>query len=366
MAIIRIFPKQDSTIYTEYPQLNAGIDAILDLSKNASVNNPSYSATSRILIEFDQDEILASIADFASPSASISASLGLYLAEATAIPVNYSLEIFAVSESWDPGTGRFSNVPTTTDGVCWQYKDVNFDDWNSGSFASNVTASFTSDNGGGGNWYFDTGVTESFDYRKKKDVNVDVSAIVNNWISGSIPNNGFIVKNDDTNEFNANVQYTLMYFSTDTNTIYPPYLDIKWDDSVYNPDTSSMQLISTTNIVTSLQNNPGAFDNDEIVYMKINARPQYPNQIFATSSIYVTGNYLPETSYWRIRDVDTNIIVMDFDTNFTKISADNTGNYFNIHMAGLEPERYYRVEIRVDFSGSVHILNDNYFFKVNQ
>ncbi len=52
MAIIRLFPQQDTTLYTEYPTLNAGIDAILDLSKAQSINNNSYSATSRILIKF--------------------------------------------------------------------------------------------------------------------------------------------------------------------------------------------------------------------------------------------------------------------------------------------------------------------------
>jgi hypothetical protein len=366
MAIVRIFPKDDTTIYTEYPTLNSGIDAILDLSKTNSVNNPSYSATSRILIEFDQSEIQSIITDYIQSTASISASLGLYLAEATAIPVDYTLEFLAVSESWDPGTGRFSNVPITTDGACWVYKDVNFTPWNSSSFASDVTASFTSDNGGGANWYLDNISTETFDDRRQKDIYVDVSAIVNQWISGSIPNNGFIIKSSDSIEFNANIYYTLMYFSVETNTIYPPYLDLKWDDSVYNPDTSSMSLIPNTNIVTSLQNNPGIFDNDEIIQLKVNARPQYPLQIFATSSIYVTGNYLPPTSYWRLRDVDTNIIVIDFDTNFTKISADNTGNFFSVYMSALEPERYYSVEIRIDFSGSIHILKDDYYFKVTQ
>src|ERR1017187_10428211 len=103
MAILRLFPKQDNTIYTEYPTLNSGIDAILDLSKSQSSNNPSYSATSRFLMEFDQDEIQEYITDLIG-SSSISASLGLYLADASSIPVNYSVEVFALSESWDQGT----------------------------------------------------------------------------------------------------------------------------------------------------------------------------------------------------------------------------------------------------------------------
>lgn len=363
MAVLRLFPIADTTIYTEYPTLNAGIDAILDLSKSPSINNPSYSATSRILMKFDQNQIMAYISTYMSGSPNISASLGLYLCEATSMPVNYTLRALAVSESWDQGTGRFVNSPSTANGACWSYKDVNFTNWNSASFNSDVTCSYFAGNNGGGNWYTDFIATESFNVSSVKDVNIDVSPIVNYWISGSIPNNGFLIKNDDSIEFNSNIVYTLMYFSKDTNTIYPPYLDLKWDDSNYSPNTSSMPILNTNNVVTSILNNGGEFATDDVIQMRVACRPQYPSQIFTTASIYSIGNYLPITSYWRIRDVDTNLIVVDFDYNFTKISADGIGNYFILYMNALEPERYYKVEIKMILSGSSQIFQDQYFFK---
>ncbi len=42
-----------------------------------------------------------------------------------------------------------------------------------------------------------------------------------------------------------------------------------------------------------------------------------------------------------IKDLDTNEYVVNFDNNYTQISADSTGNYFDVYMSGLEPERYY-------------------------
>jgi hypothetical protein len=47
-------------------------------------------------------------------------------------------------------------------------------------------------------------------------------------------------------------------------------------------------------------------------------------------------------------DLDTNEFVIDFDTKYTKISADEQGNYFNIYMSGLEPERYFKILIKTN------------------
>ena len=56
--------------------------------------------------------------------------------------------------------------------------------------------------------------------------------MVEDWFSGSLPNNGVIIKWENNAEFNTNrqVQPVMQYYTVDTNTIYPPYLEIKWDD----------------------------------------------------------------------------------------------------------------------------------------
>lgn len=57
-------------------------------------------------------------------------------------------------------------------------------------------------------------------------------------------------------------------------------------------------------------------------------------------------------------------MVIDFDTTFTKISRNTTGNYFDIYMEGLEPERYYRVLIKSEIDGSTNVIDENLVFKV--
>ena len=57
-------------------------------------------------------------------------------------------------------------------------------------------------------------------------------------------------------------------------------------------------------------------------------------------------------------------MVIDFDTNYTKLSANSDGNYFTVYMSGLEPERYYQIVIKSEINGSTVLFDDNYYFKV--
>jgi hypothetical protein len=73
---------------------------------------------------------------------------------------------------------------------------------------------------------------------------------------------------------------------------------------------------------------------------------------------------LPTSSYYAIKDLDTNEIVINFDDQYTKISSDSNSNYFDIYMSGLEPERYYAILIKSTINGSTLIYDDQYYFKV--
>jgi hypothetical protein len=57
-------------------------------------------------------------------------------------------------------------------------------------------------------------------------------------------------------------------------------------------------------------------------------------------------------------------MIVDFDTSFTKISCDASGPFFDIHMSGLQPERYYRILIKTTLDGSTTIVDNANIFKV--
>ena len=377
MAVYKIFPEKDATIYSEYPVKNTGIDEILEVS---TFYNTTVPQTSRFLIQFSQDEISSLISDTDKISSSIfQADLKLFLADISGLNTSTTLEAYPISGSWNMGTGRYSNQPETTNGCSWKFKlSSGSNAWSLDDFSNKVTASYNANSPGGGTWYtgsnLDLIVTQSqvLSYSSDKDININVTDTVLTWNSYSLdnsngfPNDGFIIKQSEEDEFVADLNYVtnIKYFSIDTHTIYPPQLEFKWDDFIYNTGSSTNTEIDTSQLVVSLGNNSGVFRSGSIQKMRVNCRPQFPTRVFQTSSLYTTNHYLPTASFYAVKDLDTNEFVIDFDETYTKISADDKSSYFVLYMNGLEPERYYQILIKTTVDGSTLILDDNLYFKV--
>jgi hypothetical protein len=375
MAIYKLFPSQDATIYSQYPVMNTGLDAICEIYNVLNINgDPSVS---RFLTLFNQEE-LEDILDNIIGNKSWEAHFNSFIATAQGINSEYTLETWPVAQEWNNGTGEFLDSPQTTNGVSWEYP-LNSDNpsWTlSGSIGTELyTSSFNSafSSQGGGNWFYSGSnvttyvVTQSFNLRDIKDFNLNVTDIVNSWYSGSIPNYGFITKWENSIEFNTSSfdQPILKYYSVDTNTIYPPQLEFKWRDySTVLTSSLSSSIVSTTDLKISLNENPGTFYPESINRFRVNSSPLYPTRVFQTSSLFTNQYFLPETSYFAIKDLDTNEFIINFDELYTQISSDIRGNYFDVYMSGLEPERYYKVLIKVILNGSTKIFDDDYYFKI--
>lgn len=369
MAVYKIFPEKDATLYSYYPSTNTGLDEILEISTFSSIEDTGE--VSRALIKFSTDEIKDVIQNKVSGS-NYSAYIKLYLASANEIPLNYTILAHPVSGAWDMGTGKLANYPVTEDGVCWSSKDTSTA-WPVVSLTSGVTASYFS-SAGGGNWYTSSLLagTQSFAYNDEKDIEINVTNAVaafyawenNPFASTKIKNEGFILKHSSSIEFNTgSTPFELKYFSGDTHTIYPPCLEIRWDDSIFT--TGSLSVANNHKVVISLKNNKGTFQQDSINKFRIGVREQFPPRTFQANYTYLTGSLLlPSSSYWAIKDLDTEEMVVDFDTEYTKISADPTSSFFTVHMNGLQPERFYKILIKSIIDGSTVVYDEDYIFKV--
>ena len=340
MGVYKIFPSQDTTIYTDYNTLNAGLDAILDLSKKASDQYAS-SSTSRILIHFDNTDLADAIS---KSGTNYTASLKLYNANIEGIPLNFNIVVNPISESWDMGTGRFNDDPTKYNGASWAYRSSN--QTNAWNVNGTLGDSYYTGNVGGGTWITSYSATQSFTYFSTKDININVTSIVNAWTSSIIPNYGFIIRNTGSIEFDKNYEYTFNFFSRDTNTIYPPYLEFKWKDSTFNPGSTS--YVTDSNILISLSNNKSAYYDNEYVKFRVYAKDKYPVRTYSTSSLYTYSKLLPTLSYYSVVDLTTNLIIIDFDSTATQLSNDSISSYFMLYMNGLEPERYYKFKIKLE------------------
>jgi hypothetical protein len=396
MAVYKIFPTQDTTLYCSNPLANTGLDAILEVSNKIGISGDPEVA--RYLIQFDQEEIL----DIYSNKIGIN-SYEVYfknfIAEVQGLNQNTFLELLPVAQSWNNGTGYYLDNPSEKDGASWTYANYSGSaPWSlSGVYSSiNGDAFYTSSysnmcgGAGGGNWFVDASgslyvaigyvnpgyvataytsgsVNISFGLRSPKDIEAKVTNIVDAWVGESIPNYGFIVKLTGSQEFNPSqfVQPIFKYYSVDTNTIYPPTLEFRWRDySTVLTGSASGSIVTTSNIKMSLAENPEVFYPESVNRFYVNVSPLYPTRTYQTSSLYTDLNYLPTSSYYAIKDLDTNEYVINFDDNYTQISSDSTGNYFDVYMSGLEPERYYKILIKTLINGSTKIFDDHYYFKV--
>lgn len=350
-----IFGQYDTTLYENHTTKNTGLDSVLDLSK-IIVGTASYN--NRALLKFDLTTVSQSIV-----SGSISSTrkfyLNLYAVSAFELPTNLSYTIAPVSQSWDAGIGRYANQPETTEAATWIQRTSALD-WTTGSYNANTTASWSS-TPGGGTWY--TNVTQSFTLSNTSvDIRVDVSNIVESWLNNTIPNNGFIVFKNSESTLDNNTQ--IKYFSSDTNTIYLPKLEVAWDNAVYTTGSLS-QPSANKELTVYIQNLKKAYKETSKVRWNVGVREKYPTITFATQSNYLTVNYLPSSSFfYSIQHADTQETVIPFDTTYTKVSCTSSGNFVDIWLDGLQPERYYKIVFRVDRDGGEEYIDNNYIFKV--
>jgi len=343
MAVVKIFPEKDTFITSEVPTANAGKDEILEIGRYDSISG--QSSISRMLVKYSTEEISETLSGISE----YSASLKFYLADAYEVPTELRIESYLISGAWDNGTGKYGDIPLNTTGVSWKYKKAGEQQaW------SNE----------GGDFYNTPTASQFFELNNKYDIDINVTEQLSDILDSTVPNEGFLIKLTGSLELNTSSSVRLKYFGADTNTIYPPSLELKWDDSTYN--TGSLTVLNTSQPKIEITNNKGKYIGEGKQRFRVAAKPKYPVRTFTTSSVYLTNYALPQNTYWGIKDEYTEEMVIDFDTQFTKVSCDSTGPFFDVYMNGLQPERFYRVLIKTELDGSTVIVDNNNVIKVTR
>ena len=376
MAYYFIYPERDTTLYShpDRTKMNSGNDEILEIVKEKGSSDSIYYP-SRILIKFKDDDIEEAINLMGSTKFNDGISttnLQLFSTEHKNIESSIALEAYPISQSWNEGTGRFSNLPTGSNGSSWVYRDnsTSQTEWTTSSFAGGSTGAINASGilKGGGTWYTNPYMSfQTFTKNDNLDTDIDVSITVKAFSSsifngGGISNDGFIIKQSTEEESDTSSSFgQLKYFSSDTHTIYPPKLCFKWDDSThtYQPSASL-----SGNLNVSLYRNRSEYNQNDVAKFRVHVRDKYPTRQFASSSNYLNTGYFTTSSYYSIRDAHTEEEVIPFDNTFTKMSADSEGMYFNIHMKGLQPERYYRLLFKHINNDGTTVYDEKYHFKV--
>jgi hypothetical protein len=384
--MVKIFyANSDATLYEAAPDINTGIDEILEVGKRLGTSGDEL-LKSRALVKFDITEIEAALEKYNANLNSCKFVLQMFTTDAKHLPAEYTIDANVVGQTWINGTGFESSNPNPADGVSWNLP-LSGSNWISGSQDYNIpgTSLYVTGSGEGGSWLYQSGSAlfntssfgssyfyqpglnhdEEFLYRPT-DINMDVTDSIKLWISGSnnvdIENNGFILKFSDLDELDNNKQGYIRFFSRETHTIYVPRLLMFFDDSQYNETLEAVDLESYT-MYTKLN---AEYRDTDIVKVRIYGRDRYPRKSPTNLYPMQTIKRLPESTYYAIRDAYTDEFIIPYDNIYNKVSCDSTSNFIYIDMNNFMPERYYRVEFKIVDGFTEQRIDDEYYFKVTR
>ena len=359
MAYYFLTASKDASVYLQQPDQNCGLDEVLEVSK---VYYGNIKDVSRALLKFDVSNFSSSLS--AGSVGFETATLVMRETDSEELPLDFTINIYPVSQSWEMGKGtRFDNVETA--GVTWNYREGDsslrwvgvIDGSGQPVFSGTSTGSFA---GKGGVWYSDLSGSQTFSY-KTQDINANITSIFQAWLSGSIDNDGIIVKHTNAVEEDTNDYGILKFFSKETNTIHQPKVRIGWDDVSFV--TGSLTELTSENIKVGIKNFKKEYKVNTTPKLRVVGRDLYPIKTFSATAQYGISKFLPTTSYYQIRDYHSNDIIVPF-SNYTKLSCDSNGNYFNLNLSNWEVDRVYKIEFKVTIDGVDNFFDEDYTFSV--
>lgn len=352
---------KDASIYLQQPDQNTGLDEILEVSK---VYYGSLKDYSRVLIKFDTTFLSKSIQDNNTKLDEV--TLVLRETESEEIPLEYTVLANAISGSWEMGIGtRFDNI--STGGATWKHREGDSksrwlgDTTTDGivpNFAAGSTGSYL---GRGGVWYTNYASQQSFSY-STADIGMNIKPMIQAWVSGSIPNDGLILRFSAENESDTKDYGILKFFSKETHTIYEPKVRIGWDDQSFQ--TGSLSAIDIESVKIGISNLKQEYKLNSQPKLRIFARELYPLKTFTNQFAYGVTKYLPQSTYYQIKDLNSDDIIIPF-SNFSKVSCDSDGNFIKLDLKNWEVNRVYKIEFKIELNGYTEYFDDDITFSVS-
>jgi hypothetical protein len=190
---------------------------------------------------------------------------------------------------------------------------------------------------------------------------MDVKNMLKAWMSGSIYNDGMILRFSTSNEIDTSDYGILKFFSKETNTIHQPKIRIGWDDQSFI--TASLLPLTTNDIKVGVTNLKKEYKVNSEVKLKIFGRELYPLKTFTNTFSYDTIKYLPQTTYYQIKDVNSDDVIIPF-SEYSKVNCDTTGNYIKLNFSNWEAGRTYKIEFKIDMDSDIQYFDESLTFSL--
>ena len=78
----------------------------------------------------------------------------------------------------------------------------------------------------------------------------------------------------------------------------------------------------------------------------------------------ILGNRLLVTVDTSTQKTYQSGLIIPYDTSYTKVSCDSSGNFLDLWMDGLYPERRYELKIKVVSGSTINYYDTNQPFKI--
>lgn len=249
MSVFRIYPEKSNTIASGvYASYNAGQNAITELWYGGGGTDTApekRNSISRFIVKFDLSELTSKLSSNEINPNNISA-FKLKMKNSIprdkvlepefefdrlnkAIATSFGLIAFQVNQDWDEGRGYdlykeyylvkqkgnnhqsgYSNWNHSRNLSAWTESGVYTDPLTGSTFVSNQN--------------FDLG---------DEDVDMDITDIVRDWISGGTVNNGLGIAYQRQYELlSTDTRYISSFFTDKTNTAFKPYIEVVYDQTI--------------------------------------------------------------------------------------------------------------------------------------
>ena len=347
MSIKRYVANKDNTItnafkenlQTRATEANMGASDIIEVFSIYGQASTSSAEQARILIEFPVSQVVSDrSASRIAASGSVSFVLKLTNAEHSfTTPSDFTLSVYRLLNPWTEGTGLDMETYTDTGASSWTYR-VSGSQWGGadGSFADNTRSDVAFESG-----------TENLE--------VDISDIVEDWIDG-IPNYGLLIKLSGSAEnvvggadtIAEKSYYTKRFFARQSQYFFKrPIIEARWDSSSVHTASLPSPYVRADEYLYKITNFKSSYKTYENVTFKVNTR----NKDWQPNVYTVATNKAPvdlvDESYYKIRRVVDNYVVVDYSTgstpSYSKLSYNATGSYFDFDMSNLEPNYLYEI-----------------------
>jgi hypothetical protein len=394
--IQRIYPNKSNTIASgkQYESFNSGLNPATDLwyGRGNELNNLfqfGINSFSKFLIYFDlsdlQDKINSKeiltgntttyrlkMKNCISSDASLQDFYNQAQSLKTLVASSFDLICFPINKFWDEGRGYDleQNIYTTKSNGYLRitgYSNFNYATkltaWDEPGIFVNPTASTN---------FF---TTQHFDIGNE-DLNMDITPIVNDWLSGGSENYGLCVSYARPYELlSTDTRYVSSFFTEKTNTAYKPFIEVNTNQVIQDDRVQfSNQKPNRLFLLTYSGNQSTNYFSASTVYIKNNSGAILdtltPNQLGEV--VYYVDVYLPNVNPGtRLSDVwsgvtfvpgfDKQDFVQYFDVkpNFYKSNTKSVNNY-SLNIYGLDNDTIinYDGKTRIYIDSTINYTNN--------